>query len=48
MSMIKKTIIALYVLIIVCIGLASVIEKFEGTPYVSENIYGAWWFVILW
>lgn len=48
MSMIKKTIIALYVLIIVCIGLASIIEKFKGTPYVSENIYGAWWFVILW
>ncbi|MBQ1796644.1 MAG: cytochrome c biogenesis protein ResB, partial [Prevotella sp.] len=46
--MIKKTIIALYVLIIVCIGLASIIEKFKGTPYVSENIYGAWWFVILW
>ena len=48
MSMIKKTIIALYILIVVCIGLASVIEKFKGTPYVSENIYGAWWFVILW
>lgn len=48
MSIVKKTIIALYILIVVCIGLASVIEKFKGTPYVNENIYGAWWFAVLW
>lgn len=46
--MIKKTIIALYTLIIVCIGLATIIEKYRGTPYVSEYIYGSWWFVALW
>ena len=46
--MLKKTIIALYTLIVVCIGLATIIEKFEGTPYVSQHIYGAWWFVLLW
>ncbi|MBQ1650731.1 MAG: cytochrome c biogenesis protein CcsA [Prevotella sp.] len=46
--MLKKTIIALYTLIVVCIGLATMIEKFEGTPYVSQHIYGAWWFVLLW
>ena len=46
--MLKKTIIALYTLIVVCIGLATIIEKFEGTPYVSQHIYGAWWFSLLW
>ncbi|MBQ2533966.1 MAG: cytochrome c biogenesis protein ResB, partial [Prevotella sp.] len=46
--MLKKTIITLYTLIVVCIGLATIIEKFEGTPYVSQHIYGAWWFVLLW
>ena len=46
--MIKKSIIALYTLIMVCIGFATIIEKYRGTPYVSDNIYGSWWFVALW
>lgn len=41
-------IIALYILIVVCIGFATVIEKYHGTTFVSENIYGAWWFSALW
>ena len=32
----------------VCIGLATVIEKYRGTPFVSAHIYGAWWFSVLW
>ena len=43
-----KLFFALYALIVVCIGLATVIEKFFGTAYVSEHIYGAWWFSALW
>ena len=31
-----------------CIGLATVIEKYRGTAFVSEHIYGAWWFSALW
>ncbi len=46
--MIKKSIYALYTLLIVCIGFATIIEKYRGTAYVSDNIYGAWWFVVLW
>ncbi len=46
--MIKKLIIALYILIVVCIGFATVIEKYHGTTYVSEHIYGAWWFSAMW
>ena len=44
----KKLIIVLYVLIIVCIGGATVVEKFRGTSFVSDYIYGAWWFSALW
>lgn len=44
----KHIIYALYILVIVCIGLATVIEKYRGTEYVSTNIYGSWWFVLLW
>ena len=33
---------SLYTLIVVCIGLATVVEKYRGTAYVGENIYGAW------
>ncbi|MBR6867937.1 MAG: cytochrome c biogenesis protein CcsA [Prevotella sp.] len=39
---------SLYTLIVVCIGLATVVEKYRGTAYVGENIYGAWWFSALW
>ena len=46
---IHKTIVfALYTLIIVCIGLATVIEKYQGTAFVATHIYGAWWFTALW
>jgi cytochrome c biogenesis protein ResB len=44
----KIIIIALYTLIVVCIGFATVIEKYHGTTFVSDNIYGAWWFSVLW
>ena len=46
--MLKKTIGVLYTLIIVCIGAATVIEKYRGTSFVSDQIYGSWWFVVLW
>ena len=29
-------------------GVATVIEKIRGTAFVSEHIYGAWWFSALW
>lgn len=46
--MTKKLIAILYTLVIVCIGLATVIEKYQGTSFVSEHVYGSWWFVALW
>ena len=44
----KITVCSLYTLIVVCIGFATVIEKYRGTTFVSEQIYGAWWFSALW
>ena len=44
----KKIIFTLYTLIVVCIGFATVIEKYRGTAFVSDHIYGAWWFSALW
>ncbi|MBQ9357461.1 MAG: cytochrome c biogenesis protein CcsA [Prevotella sp.] len=41
-------VIALYTLIVVCIGLATVIEKYRGTAFVGGHIYGSWWFTALW
>lgn len=46
--MTKKLIAILYTLVIVCIGLATVIEKYQGTSFVSEHVYGSWWFIALW
>ena len=44
----KKIILALYILIAVCIGLATIIERYHGTAFVGRHIYGAWWFSALW
>ena len=44
----KKTVIALYIVVIVVMAIATIVEKYEGTPYVSDHLYGAWWFSGLW
>ena len=44
----KKIIFSLYTLIVVCIGFATVIEKYRSTGFVGDHIYGAWWFSALW
>ena len=48
MKLTKIMVGTLYTLIIVCIGAATIIEKFRGTAFVGENIYGSWWFAMLW
>ena len=35
-------------MVIVVMAIATIIEKYHGTQYVSENIYGSWWFAMLW
>ncbi len=44
----KKTVIALYIVVVAVMAAATIVEKYQGTGYVSEHIYGAWWFSALW
>ncbi len=48
MKITKRIIVALYILIVVCIALATVLEKYYGTSFVGSHIYGSWWFTALW
>ena len=45
---IKKILFTLYALVIVCMGAATIVEKYQGTDFVGSHIYGAWWFTLLW
>lgn len=38
----------LYVLLIVVMAAATIIENIKGTPFVQQSIYGSWWFSLLW
>ena len=44
----KKITSTFYIVVIVVMAIATIIEKYHGTQYVSENIYGSWWFAMLW
>lgn len=44
----KRIIIALYIVVVVVMAAATIVEKNQGTEYVGDNIYGAWWFSVLW
>lgn len=44
----KKILFTLYIVVILCMGTATFVEKFQGTTFVSTHIYGAWWFSALW
>ena len=47
-TMIKKILFILYLLILVCMAAASIVEKTEGTDYAHVHYYGAWWFILIW
>ena len=46
--MIKKILFILYILILVCMAAASIVEQTEGTDYAHVHYYGAWWFILIW
>lgn len=48
MNVLKKVLFGLYILIVVCMGTATIVEKYHGTAYASEHIYGSWWFTVTW
>lgn len=45
---IKKLVFSLYAIAVVCMGAATVIEKYQGSEFVSAHIYGTWWFALVW
>ncbi len=45
---IKRSIITLYVTIIIVMAGATFIEYSKGTEFSSTHIYGSWWFCLLW
>ena len=46
--MLKKVISTLYVMVVVAMAVATVVEKTRGTEYVLGAFYGSWWFTGLW
>lgn len=39
---------SLYTLLLVCMGIATIVEKLQGVGFAKEQIYGTGWFVALW
>lgn len=46
--MVKKNIFTLYILVLVCMAAATIVEKSQGTDYAHTHYYGAWWFILIW
>ena len=47
-QMVKKIIFILYVLVLISMAVATIVEKSQGTDYVHAHYYGAWWFILMW
>lgn len=48
MNTVRRAIFILYICVLAAMGAATIVEKYHGTEYVKDNIYGAWWFSSLW
>lgn len=46
--MVKKIIFILYILVLVCMAAATIVEKSQCTDYAHAHYYGAWWFILIW
>ena len=46
--MVKKIIFTLYILVLLSMAVATIVEKSQGTDYVHAHYYGAWWFILMW
>jgi ABC-type transport system involved in cytochrome c biogenesis permease subunit len=44
----KRIVIVFYIVVVAVLAAATVVEKYLGTEYVSEHIFGAWWFSAMW
>lgn len=44
----SRSLLALYVSIITIMAAATITEKYMGSYYVADTIYGSWWFAAMW
>lgn len=44
----SRSLLALYVSIITIMAAATITEKYMGSYYVADTIYGSWWFAVMW
>lgn len=44
----RWAVLSLISLLIVCMAIATIIERVEGKTFVQDTIYGSWWFITLW
>ncbi len=44
----KRLAFMLFMLLILVMAGATFIEKYQGSAYIHEYVYGAWWFFMLW
>lgn len=44
----SRSLLALYVSIITIMAAATITEKYMGSDYVADAIYGSWWFAAMW
>ena len=44
----KRIVIVFYIVVVAVLAATTIVEKYLGTEYVSEHIFGAWWFSAIW
>ena len=44
----KRLLLTSYILLLIVMGTATIVERTQGSEYVSNHIYGAWWFSLIW
>lgn len=44
----KRIVIVFYIVVVAVLAATTIVEKYQGTEYVSEHIFGAWWFSAMW
>ena len=42
MKRIKNLLIVLYIVVVAVMAAATIVEKYQGTEFVSAHVYGAW------
>lgn len=46
--MLKKVLFIVYPILVVVLGIATFVDRYIGNQFVKEQIYGSWWFCLLW